>query len=74
MREHRLLRRVHVEERRQLAERAAVGERRGDVRPLARVGALGEQPAELVQRGRRRGEDPVGVLVDEADRAQYFRK
>jgi hypothetical protein len=74
MREHGLLGRVDLEERGQLAERAAIGQRRGDVRPLARVGALGEEPAELVERRRRRGEDPVRVLVDEADRAQYFRK
>jgi hypothetical protein len=74
MREHRLLGRIQVEERGQLAERTAIGQRRGDVRPLARVGALGEQPAELVESRRSRGEDPVRVLVDEADRAQYFRK
>jgi len=36
------------------------------VRPLARVLALGEQPAELVER--RRGlDDPVRVVVDERD-------
>jgi hypothetical protein len=36
------------------------------VRPLARVLALGEQPAELVE-ALRRSDDPVGVVVDEAD-------
>jgi hypothetical protein len=36
------------------------------VRPLARVLALGEQPAELVERLRWR-DDPVRVVVDERD-------
>jgi hypothetical protein len=40
---------------------------------LARVAALGEEPAELVQRRALR-EDAVRVVVDEADRAQYLRK
>jgi hypothetical protein len=43
------------------------------VRPLARVGALGEQAAELVER-RRRTDDPVRMVVDERDGAQYFSK
>jgi len=37
------------------------------MRPLARVGALGEEPAELVQRRRVRAQDPVRVVVDERD-------
>ena len=59
-----------------LAERAhgaQVGHPAGDVRPLARVLALGEQAAELVERPRGR-DDPVGVVVDEPDRVQYFSK
>jgi hypothetical protein len=44
------------------------------MRPLARVGALGEQAAELVEVGGRRAEDPVGVVVDVTDAAQYFAK
>jgi CMP-2-keto-3-deoxyoctulosonic acid synthetase len=44
------------------------------VRPLARVVALGEQAAELVERARRRAQDAVRVVVDERDRAQYFSK
>ena len=42
--------------------------------PLARVGALGEKPAELVDARRVGAQDPVRVLVDERNRAQYFRK
>jgi hypothetical protein len=67
------LRGLAAEERGELADRAPVGEPGGDVPPLARVGALREQPAELVER-RPLAEDPVGVVVDEADRAQYFEK
>jgi hypothetical protein len=44
------------------------------VRPLARVRALGEEPAELVEALRRRAQDPVRVLVDERDGLQYLRK
>jgi hypothetical protein len=44
------------------------------VRPLARVGALGEEAPELVERLRLRAEDPVRVVVDERDAAQYFSK
>ena len=74
MREDRVLGRLDVEERGELADRAAVGQSGGDVRPLARMGALGEEPPELVERRRRLTQDPVRVLVDERDRAQYFRK
>jgi hypothetical protein len=42
--------------------------------PLTRIGALAEEPAELVEAYRRLAQDPVRVLVDEPDRAQYFRK
>jgi hypothetical protein len=45
-----------------------------DVRPLARIGALREQPAELVEVARVRAKDPVRVLVDERNPAQYFAK
>jgi hypothetical protein len=44
------------------------------VRPLAWVGALREQAAELIEAGGRRAEDPVGVVVDVPDAAQYFSK
>jgi hypothetical protein len=43
------------------------------VRPLARVLALGEEAAELVERLRRR-DDAVRVVVDERDAGQYFSK
>jgi hypothetical protein len=55
-------------------DRAPVRDRGGDVRPLARVVALGEQAAELVERARRLAQDAVRVMVDEPDRAQYFSK
>ena len=70
----RVLRRLDAEVSRELADRAPVGEAGRDVRPLARIGALREEPAELVERRRRRAQDPVRVVVDEADRAQYFEK
>jgi hypothetical protein len=44
------------------------------VRPLAWVGALREEAAELVEVGGRRAQDPVGVVVDVTDAAQYFAK
>jgi hypothetical protein len=44
------------------------------MRPLARVRALGEEPAELVEGRRRRAQDAVRVVVDERDPAQYFSK
>jgi hypothetical protein len=44
------------------------------MRPLAWVGALREQPPELVEVGGRRAEDRVGVVVDVPDAAQYFAK
>jgi hypothetical protein len=68
-----LLRLLAAEEGGELANRSPVGDRRGDVRPLPRIGALREEPAELVER-RLRAQDPVRVLVDEPDGAQYFRK
>jgi hypothetical protein len=58
----------------QHADRALVGESGGHVRPLPGIRALGEQAAELVERRRRRAQDPVGVVVDQRDRAQYFSK
>ena len=59
---------------RQHRDRAPVRHGGGDMRPLARVAALGEQTPELVQRARRLAQDPVRVLVDERDAAQYFSK
>jgi hypothetical protein len=44
------------------------------VRPLARIVALREQAAELVERPGRVAQDAVRVMVDERDRAQYFSK
>jgi hypothetical protein len=44
------------------------------VRPLPRILALAEEPAELVQGARRLAQDAVRVVVDERDRAQYFSK
>jgi hypothetical protein len=44
------------------------------VRPLPRIGALGETPAKLVERRRRPSQDPVRVVVDERDAVQYFEK
>jgi hypothetical protein len=38
------------------------------VGPLTRVRALGEQAAKGIERCRRLAQDPMGVLVDEADR------
>jgi hypothetical protein len=55
-------------------DRAPVGDPRRDVRPLARVGALREEAAELVERRRRRAVDAVRVVVDERNPAQYFSK
>jgi hypothetical protein len=66
--------RVAVEVLREHADRALVGDRGGHVRPLAPVRALGEQAAELVERLRRRAQDPVRVVVDVPDAAQYFSK
>jgi hypothetical protein len=37
------------------------------VAPLARIGTLGEETAKGVERCRRLAQDPVRVLVDEAD-------
>ena len=53
---------------------ALVGHTRRHVRPLAWVGALREQAAELIQRAARRAEDPVRVMVDVPEAAQYFAK
>src|SRR4029077_14567368 len=65
--------RLAAEQRRERGDPAPVGEPRRDVRPLARVLALGEQPAECVE-GLRGRDDPVRVVVDERDLAQYFSK
>ena len=62
-----------AEERGELPHGAPVGEAGGDVRPLARVGALGEETAELVE-ARPLAQDPVRVVVDEPDAVQYFEK
>jgi hypothetical protein len=44
------------------------------VRPLAWVAALREQAAELIERAGLGAEDPVRVVVDVPDAAQYFAK
>src|SRR5215211_640552 len=72
LRVHRLLGRLAVEELREVADRPPVRQRRRNVAPLARVAALGEEAAELVER-RNAAEDAVRVRVDELH-AQYFRK
>ena len=59
--------RVAAQLRRELDDRPPVRDRGGDVRPLPRIGALGEEPAELVERLRMPRQDAVGVLVDEPD-------
>jgi len=66
--------RRELEEPGQLADSTAVGESRRDVRPLPRIGALREEPAELVEACRRLAQDPVRVVVDETDAGQYFKK
>jgi hypothetical protein len=53
---------------RQRSDGAPVGQARRDVGPLPRVRALGEETAEDVERRRRLAQDPVRVLVGEADR------
>src|SRR5215208_3209781 len=69
---HRRLGRLAVEELREVADRPPVRQRRRNVAPLARVAALGEEAAELVER-RNAAQDAVRVRVDELH-AQYFRK
>ena len=71
---HSLLRRLDAEELGKLTHGAPIRETRRDVRPLARVGALGEEATKLVERRRRRAQEPVRVVVDETDRVQYFEK
>jgi hypothetical protein len=68
-----VLGRGNAEERGQLGDRPTVCQARGDVRPLTRVVALRVQPAELVQRGPA-AQDPVRVVIDEANVGQYFEK
>jgi hypothetical protein len=68
-----LLRVLATEEVGELVHRPPVGDARRHVRPLARVRALREEAAELVER-RLRAEDPVRVVVDEPDLRQYFEK
>jgi len=70
---HRAFRRLDVEERRELPDRTAIRDSGCDMRPLPRVRALREEPAELVER-RLAPEDAVRVLVDQFDRVQYFEK
>jgi hypothetical protein len=61
--------RVDAEERCELANRTPVRDACCDMRPLPRIRALGEEAAELVERGRR-AQDPVRVVVDERDLAE----
>jgi hypothetical protein len=58
----------------QLAHGPAVRQPGRDVRPLARIGALREEAAKLVQRRGRLTQEPVRMVVDETDRVQYFEK
>jgi hypothetical protein len=44
------------------------------VRPLARVGALGEEAPELVEALRSAAQNPVRVVVDQREAAQYLRR
>jgi hypothetical protein len=62
-----------AEERRELLHRPPVRDTGGDVRPLPRVGRLGEQPAKLVER-RPPPQDAVRMVIDEPDAVQYFEK
>jgi len=71
---HRSLRRFATEEAGERTDRAAVRNPGGDVRPLARVRALGEEPAKLVEARGMCTQDAVRVVVDERDPAQYFSK
>jgi len=70
---NRRLGRLAAEEAGELADGAPVGQAGRDVRPLARVGALGEEAAELVE-ARPRAQDAVRVVVDERNAVQYFEK
>jgi hypothetical protein len=65
--EHGFLLGVAPELVRQLDDRPPVRNRARDVRPLPRIRALREQCAELVERLRVSEQDPVRVVVDEAD-------
>ena len=71
---HRLLVRLAAEMLGDRENRSAVGEPVRDVRPLPRVGALGEETAELVEARRMRAQDAVRVVIDERDLVQYFSK
>jgi hypothetical protein len=71
---HSLLRRLEAEVLGQLSHRAPVREAGRDVGPLARIVALREEAAKLVQRRGRLAQEPVRMVVDETDRAQYFEK
>jgi len=70
---NRRLGRLAAEEAGELADGAPVGQAGRDVRPLARVGALGEEAAELVE-ARPRAQDAVRVVIDERNAVQYFEK
>ena len=54
-------------------DRAAIRRPGCNMRPLPRVRALREEPAELVER-RFTAQDAVRVMVDQFDRVQYFEK
>jgi hypothetical protein len=69
----RLLCRLAAEQPREHGDRAEIGQARRDVRPLARVRALREEAAKLVER-RRRLDNAVRVVVDERDLVQYLEK
>ncbi len=74
MRVDRLLVRLAAQMRGEHADRPPIHNTGGHVRPLARIGALGEQAPELVKAARRRAQDAVRVMVDRGGLRQYFSK
>lgn len=73
VREDGLLGRLDTEQLRKFPDPSAVRDAGGDVGPLPRIRALAEEAPKLVER-RLRPQDPVRVVVDERDLAQYFSK
>ena len=72
--EHAELCRLAFEEPGEGGDRVTVGDAGRNVRPLPGVGTLREQAAKPVEARRMRAQDPVRVLVDERNAAQYFSK
>jgi hypothetical protein len=73
MLEDGLLGRLAAQQLGKQGKRPQVGEPGRDMRPLAWIGALGEEAAERVER-LGSFDDPVCVVVDEGDLVQYFEK